>query len=191
MFKFFKRIKILLSFLKANSKEKESPPFLIKSENQIVSKGKHSYHNGNFIVKGKGGVLEIGSFCAIGADVKVILSNHDQGFPSMQYTFYAKYFGKNPFSNNKMITTIGNDVWIGDNVVILPGVKIGTGAILAANAIVTKDVDPYSIVGGNPAKLIKKRFSDNKIQELLDMKWWEWDTETIKRNEEFFFKNHK
>ena len=75
---------------------------------------------------------------------------------------------------------IGNDVWIGSNVTILGGITIGHGAIVATGAVVTKDVPPYSVVGGVPAKVIRYRFSEEKIQELLDEKWWEWNDEKIK-----------
>lgn len=76
-------------------------------------------------------------------------------------------------------TIIENDVWIGHNVTIMPGVKIGNGAIISTNSTVTKEVPPYTIVGGNPAKEIKKRFSDEKIKELLDLEWWNWDIEKV------------
>ncbi len=79
-------------------------------------------------------------------------------------------------------TVIGNDVWIGYNATILAGVKIGDGAIIGTNATVTKDVEPYSIVGGNPAKEIKKRFSEQDIDILLRVQWWHWDIEKITRH---------
>lgn len=88
--------------------------------------------------------------------------------------------------NNRKVT-IGNDVWIGANVIILPGVNIGDGACIAAGAVVTKDVEPYQIVGGNPAKLIRYRFDNNTIDRLLKIKWWEWDHSTIEENIESFF----
>jgi virginiamycin A acetyltransferase len=77
---------------------------------------------------------------------------------------------------------IGNDVWIGYNATIMAGVTIGDGAIIGTNSVVTKDVEPYAIVGGNPAKLIKKRFSDIEIAELMEIRWWDWDIEKISRN---------
>jgi virginiamycin A acetyltransferase len=77
---------------------------------------------------------------------------------------------------------IGNDVWIGYNATIMAGVTIGDAAIIATNATVIKDVEPYSIVGGNPAKEIKKRFSEETISKLLEIKWWNWDIEKITRN---------
>ena len=178
----FRRIKKVIKFLIEVSK---SAPYLITSNNKIISKGKESYHNGDFTVKGKG-ILEIGSYCAIGNGVKVILSNHDFTKTCMQYSFYRKNFDINPVSPSVKTTIIENDVWIGDNVIILPGVSIGTGAVIGAASIVTKDVEPYTIVAGNPARPIKKRFTDDKINELLNSKWWEWDSDKIKRNKEFF-----
>nr|WP_315153011.1 CatB-related O-acetyltransferase [uncultured Flavobacterium sp.] len=79
-------------------------------------------------------------------------------------------------------TIIGNDVWIGYNATILPGITIGDGAIIAANTTVSKDVLPYSIVGGNPSKIIKKRFTDEKIETLLELKWWDWHIEKITKH---------
>ena len=79
-------------------------------------------------------------------------------------------------------TVIGNDVWIGQNVTVMPGVHIGDGAIIAANSVVAKDVPAYCIAGGNPCKIIKKRFDDELITYLLDLKWWDWDAEKIFKN---------
>ena len=69
---------------------------------------------------------------------------------------------------------VGNDVWIGNNVIVMPGVTIGNGAVIGAGAVVTKDVPPYAIVGGNPAKVIKYRFTEKQIEKLLEIKWWNW-----------------
>ena len=79
-------------------------------------------------------------------------------------------------------TVIGNDVWIGHDATLMPGVQIGDGAIIATKSVVTKNVEPYTIVGGNPAKPIKKRFSEDIIARLLEMKWWDWDVEKITQN---------
>ena len=84
--------------------------------------------------------------------------------------------------DNKGDIVIGNDVWIGYEAVIMAGVTIGDGAIIGARAVVTKDVPPYTIVGGVPAKQIRKRFSDETISELLNLKWWDWPIEKISRN---------
>jgi acetyltransferase-like isoleucine patch superfamily enzyme len=77
---------------------------------------------------------------------------------------------------------IGNDVWIGHEAVILSGARIGDGAVIGAGAVVTKDVEPYSIVAGNPARLIRKRFDDETIRKLLEIKWWDWPVEKINEN---------
>jgi len=79
-------------------------------------------------------------------------------------------------------TVVGNDVWIGYGATIMPGVTIGDGSIIATKSVVTKDVEPYSIVGGNPAKQIRKRFSEEQIKKLLDLKWWDWPVEKITAN---------
>ena len=83
---------------------------------------------------------------------------------------------------NKGDLVIGNDVWIGYNATLMAGITVHDGAIIAANSTVTKDVEPYAIVGGNPAAVIRKRFSVEKIRELLAIKWWDWDIENITRN---------
>jgi serine acetyltransferase len=95
--------------------------------------------------------------------------------------------------------TVGNDVWIGAKSTIMSGVKIGDGAIVAAGALVTKDVEPYSIVGGNPARLLKYRFDKSQIEELLKIEWWLWDESKIKEEAmilwssdiNYFIKKHK
>jgi serine acetyltransferase len=95
--------------------------------------------------------------------------------------------------------TIGSDVWIGAKSTIMSGVKIGHGAIVAAGALVTKDVEPYSVVGGNPAKHLKYRFKEEQIKNLLDIAWWEWEENKIKENAmtlwsqdiNFFIEKHK
>ena len=87
--------------------------------------------------------------------------------------------------DNKGDIVIGNDVWIGYEAVIMSGVTIGDGAIIGTRAVVTKDVPPYTIVGGVPAKQIRKRFSEETISELLELKWWDWTFEKISQNIEF------
>ena len=97
------------------------------------------------------------------------------------WKYYDKPTRKNPPVN------IGNDVWIGQNVVILPGVTINDGAVCAAGAVVTHDVPPYTIVGGVPAKTIRKRYSDEIIEKLLKIRWWDWPEEKIRENIEYFY----
>lgn len=105
---------------------------------------------------------------------------------------YGKYKNNHGYENsairdNRSIT-IGNDVWIAANVIILPGVNVGDGAILAAGAVVTEDVEAYTIVGGVPAKMIKKRFTDEEIEILLDIKWWNWPHVNIEKSIEYILK---
>lgn len=134
--------------------------------------------------------LIIGKYCSIASGAKFMLGgNHGHN-----YEWIAQYpldiiederpFGKRfPIAyEGRGDTVLGNDVWIGFEALIMPGVTIGDGAMVAARAVVTKDVDPYTIVGGNPAKLIKKRFSDSDIEILLKVKWWDWPEEKIKQH---------
>lgn len=122
---------------------------------------------------------KIGSFCSIAPQVRIGgLSRHPVHFISTHPIFYSplkqsgiSYCVENKFDEREK-NVIGNDVWIGFRAVILDGVRIGDGAVIAAGAVVTKDVLPYSIMGGVPAKLIRKRFSDDVIDMLLKMKWW-------------------
>lgn len=109
------------------------------------------------------------------------VSVHPAFYSSMKQCGFS-YTDKNLFNESTSRITIGNDVWIGASVTILGGVKIGDGAIVAAGAVVTKDVEPYTIVGGVPAKEIRKRFNDEQIEFLLKTKWWEKDPEWIKNN---------
>jgi len=136
-----------------------------------------------------GDELIIGKFCMIASGVTFIMNgaNHKMdGITAYPFNIFGNGWEKAapalsdyPYKGN---TVIGNDVWIGSNVTIMPGVHIADGAIVATNATVTQNVEPYSIVGGNPAREIKKRFSDEKIKELLALQWWNWDIEKITEN---------
>lgn len=135
-----------------------------------------------------GDKLIIGKFCMIASNVIFIMNgaNHlSQSISSYPFAIFGNGWEnamKDKTYPTKGNTVIGNDVWIGYNATIMPGVKIGDGAIVATNATVTKDVEPYTIVGGNPTKPIKKRFSDSKIEQLLKLEWWHWDIEKITKN---------
>lgn len=135
-----------------------------------------------------GDKLIIGKFCMIASDVKFIMNGANHLTDAITtYPFailgngWEKAMDGKTYPNKGNIV-IGNDVWIGYNATIMAGVTIGDGAIIATNATVTKNVEPYTIVGGNPAQAIKKRFSDEKIQQLLTLKWWDWNIETITQN---------
>ncbi len=160
--------------------------------------------------------LKIGKYCSIGSNVKCIFGRHPtKDFVSTHPTFFStlnqvgfSYTEKQLFkehddsfeNENEYSITIGNDVWIGDGAALMEGVKIGDGAIIAANALVVKDVLPYNIVGGVPAKTIKTRFSEEHIKFLLEIKWWNRDKNWMQQNAPLFvnidkfyksFKNEK
>jgi virginiamycin A acetyltransferase len=133
--------------------------------------------------------LIIGKFCALARGVKFIMNgaNHQMsGFSTYPFQIFGNGWEKlDPQPDRlpyKGDTVIGNDVWIGYEATIMPGVKIGNGAIIAAKSVVVSEILPYTIAGGNPAKTIRQRFDDDVIQELLEIAWWDWDIEKITRN---------
>jgi len=136
-----------------------------------------------------GDKLIIGKFCAIAVGIKFIMNgaNHKMsGFSTYPFQIFGNGWEQVmpqmielPLKGD---TVIGNDVWIGYESTIMPGVKIGDGAIVAAKSVVVSDVPAYTIVGGNPAKLIKQRFSTGAIAALLEIAWWNWSIEKISRN---------
>lgn len=134
--------------------------------------------------------LIIGKFCSIACGVKFLFNCANHTLKSLStYTFPLFYedweLEKSNVASawdNKGDIVIGNDVWIGFEAVILAGVKIGDGAIIGTRAVVTKDVPPYSIVCGIPAKVIRKRYSPDIIEQLLSLRWWDWTKDRIKRN---------
>lgn len=136
-----------------------------------------------------GDKLIIGKFCAIAKGIEFVMNGANHRMCSVTtYPFNIMGGGWEQFTPAledlplKGDTVIGNDVWIGQNVTVMPGVHIGDGAIIAANSVVAKDVPAYCIAGGNPCKIIKKRFDDELITYLLDLKWWDWDAEKIFKN---------
>lgn len=137
-----------------------------------------------------GDKLKIGKFCSIACGSKFLFTSGNHTLGSLSTYTFPIFFdewgldAKNIRSawDNKGDIVIGNDVWIGYEAVILSGVTIGDGAIIGTRAVVTKDVPPYTIVGGVPAKPIRRRFDDETIAELLRLRWWDWDKEKISRN---------
>lgn len=131
----------------------------------------------------------IGKYCCIASDVLIGLGKHpSKDFVSSHPVFYSTrcqaqiaFADKNYFKEYSE-TIIGNDVWIGARAIIVGGIRVGNGAIIAAGAVVTKDVPPYAIVGGVPAKIIKYRFSEQDIALLMGMKWWDSDIEYLTKN---------
>jgi virginiamycin A acetyltransferase len=133
--------------------------------------------------------LIIGKFCALARGVKFIMNgaNHKMsGFSTYPFQIFGNGWEKIDSSSDRFPykgdTVIGNDVWIGYEATIMPGVKIGHGSIIAAKSVVVSEILPYTIAGGNPAKTIRQRFDDEVIRELLDIAWWDWNIEKITRN---------
>ena len=168
----------------------------IKSPNIIV--GDYSYYDDpvdpegferNVLYNYESDRLIIGKFCAIATGVKFIMNGANHKLDGIS-TYPFPIFGHGwETAMDKLIdlpsrgdTIIGNDVWIGYESLIMPGVKIGDGAIVAARSVVVKDVPAYTIVGGNPAGTIKQRFSDAEIAQLLMIRWWDWEIGKITRN---------
>lgn len=154
-----------------------------------VSMGRYSYVSRNVSLTR----VEIGNFCSIGPGVLNHLGNHpSRTFVSTSPVFYMpeapipSFTEKEMFSSYGEKVTIGHDVWVGAETLLMDGVNIGNGAIIAARSVVTHDVPPYSIVGGVPARHIRYRFDDKTIQRLEFFQWWNKDLEWIKSNIEMF-----
>ena len=136
-----------------------------------------------------GDKLIIGRFCAIAKGIEFVMNGANHRMNSVTtYPFNIMGGGWEQFTPRfedlplKGDTVDGNDVWIGQDVTVMPGVHIGDGAIIAASSVVTKDIPPYCVVGGNPCRVLRKRFDEALIAYLLDLKWWDWDAEKIFRN---------
>lgn len=157
--------------------------------------------------------ISIGRFCSINNTARV-LANHPteyvtthpfldkaiawswEDYDSTERAAYIKKYGKHQVGGEKSLrkntrVTIGNDVWIGANVLIMPGVQVGNGAIIAGGAVVTHDVEPYAVIGGVPAGVIKYRFSEEEILQFEEIRWWNWSDEKIKENLELFYQPEK
>lgn len=159
------------------------------------SMGRYSYIGPDCLIDAK-----VGRFCSIGPSVKIVTADHPSHFVSTSPATYstqcqcgATLANKDIFEEAALLDDgsglgceIGNDVWIGERVLIKGGVRIGSGAIIAMGAVVTSDVPPYAIVGGVPAKVIRYRFNEETRAKLLSLAWWNWDAESIKRNIDLF-----
>ena len=181
----------------------ESPfagkPIAEQITNPNIIVGRHSYYSGYYHGHGFDDCarylnperddvdkLVIGSFCSIGSGALFMMAGNQGHQNQWVSTFPFFYQDDEKFEDaidgfeRSGDTVIGNDVWIGTEAMIMSGVKVGDGAIIASRAVVTKDVAPYSIVGSNPARHIRYRFNETEIAQLLEMKWWEWSEEQIK-----------
>ncbi|WP_296019959.1 type B chloramphenicol O-acetyltransferase [uncultured Agrobacterium sp.] len=166
--------------------------------NPNISVGRYSYYSGyyhghgfedcaRYLVPDEGADrLIIGSFCSIGSGAAFIIAGN-QGHRHEWISTFPFYWmpevqafrdAKNGYLPAGD-TVIGNDVWIGSEAIIMPGVRVGNGAVIGTRAVVTRDVEPYSIIGGNPAKVIRKRFRDREIALLDEMAWWDWSDDRL------------
>lgn len=148
-----------------------------------------SIYGPNTQILSKVNSIDIGKYCSIASNVLIIEYAHNLNKVSTYY-FNNNIFGGSLFNDlvSKGKIEIGNDVWIGANSVILGGVKVGNGAVIAAGSIVNSNIPAYAIAAGNPARIVKYRFSKDKILELENTQWWDWSSEKILRNKAFFNK---
>lgn len=172
-----------------NQQEKKYPDVFIHPDSILhydIDIGSGTRINGPAFIQGGPQVpVRIGKYCAIGYGLRIRGMNHYTGYANIQNKFQDKYHFCSILTTKGGII-VGNNVWIGDNVVILSGVIVGDGAVLGAGSVVTKNIPPYSIAAGNPAKVIRKRFSDEIIEQLRTIKWWDWPEDKIRRNRKFF-----
>lgn len=134
-----------------------------------------------------GDKLIIGKFCSIARGVEFVMNGANHPMDGVSAFPFGIFIDGQPtipkeIVKNKGDTVIGNDVWIGQNATFMPGVKVGDGSIVGANAVVAKDIPPYAIAVGNPARVVKMRFDDATIQKLLKIKWWDLPVEVIEAN---------
>ena len=160
-------------------------------ENSFIGRGTYSYSS----TKG----LKIGRFCSIAGGLKVVTRNHpistvsswpglydtDESWSGIRLNHTIKC-NEDLKVNDRYSCVIGNDVWIGTNVLIKGGVTIGDGSVIGMGSVVVKDVPPYAIVGGNPARIIRYRFNESDIDFLLKLKWWDWPLDKIKKYSNYF-----
>lgn len=175
-------------------------PLTEQVTNPNIKVGRYSYYSGyyhghsfdecaRYLMPDRDDVdkLIIGSFCSIGTGVSFVMAGNQGHRHDWITSFPFFYMDEEPAFTDAINayqpagdTVIGNDVWIGAEAMIMPGIKVGDGAVIGSRALVTKNVEPYTIVGGNPAKVIKQRFSDDEVEKLLEMKWWDWSQEQLK-----------
>lgn len=159
---------------------------LLRSMDPRVTVGRYTYGDPKFLLWGSEDRIDIGSFCSIAQNVTVFGGGEHNvdwitTYP-LRIAFGHVLAGKDGHPKTKGKTTVGSDVWVGYGAVILSGVTIGDGAVIGAGSVVTKDVPPYAIVAGNPARLIRYRFNEDTRAMLLQIAWWNWPLEEIEAN---------
>lgn len=150
-------------------------------EDQYTTIGKFSYNNHSLVYRWSNAPVQIGKYCAISYHVKMIVDDGGHCLDGVSsYPLFSKRAG------GVQGIFIGNDVWIGMNVIILNGVNVGNGATIAAGAVVTKDVPDYCVVAGVPARIVKKKCSDDEVEKMNEIAWWNWDDEVVERRKKDF-----
>jgi acetyltransferase-like isoleucine patch superfamily enzyme len=171
-----------------NTKSQGMPPSTRDALSEFGFKvGEFSYGVPTVLSWGEPATLTIGNFCSFANGIDILLGGNHRSdwvstypFPAISHWPEAADIQGHPATNGDVI--IGNDVWVGSKATILSGVTVGDGAVVGACATVTRDVPPYAIVAGNPARTIRMRFSDDIIKQLLEVRWWNWDLERIRRH---------
>jgi chloramphenicol O-acetyltransferase type B len=185
MLKILRRVKHRLFPPKTEFRNREIEYFIICTDKKrTYTIGRGSYGEPEILDWDDGTSLHIGNFCSISADVKIFLGGDHR--PDWVTMFPFPAFWTDIPSDTACRRTKGNviiehDVWIGRSATILSGVTLGTGCVIGANAVVSKDIPPYAIAVGNPAKIVRKRFSDDVIARLLETRWWEWPDEMLRK----------
>jgi acetyltransferase-like isoleucine patch superfamily enzyme len=177
---------IFIIFIIKIKKNNSYHPIKKSFDNVKYKTGKYTYGDPKIHWENDNAKLVIGNFCSIAENVNIYLGNGYHRYDWVTTYPFSRIHQNifNIFNGEGLFTTkgdviIGNDVWIGGNVTIMSGVTIGDGAVIANNSHVIKNVEPYSLVGGNPAKFIKYRLTQKQIEKLLEIKWWDWDDKKI------------
>lgn len=175
LIKSIKKLKICKSLKKGNSLKERYPQYEI---------GRGTYGIQEIQNWGEGAEFKIGAFCSVASGVKIFLGGEHRTDWVTTFPFNILWKSTLDISGHpktKGDVIIGNDVWIGTDAIILSGVVIGDGAVVGARSVVTKNIEPYTIYAGNPARKIGRRFEDRIIQELLDLKWWDFRDRDIEK----------
>lgn len=164
---------------------------LPKYNNNVVSVGDLTYGHPDtcsprVVYFGENTKLSIGKYCSIAENVTIFIGGYHNSAMVSTYPLSVAFtdLPKKGIMVDKEPIRIGNDVWIGAGAIIMAGVSIGDGAVIAAGSVVSKNIPDYAIAGGNPAQIIKKRFTDHQIAALKDIEWWNWDIELVKKYHE-------
>lgn len=161
------------------------PP--LTTDDPRISIGRYTYGGATFKLWSEHERIEVGSFCSFAENVLVFGGGEHRSdwitTHPLRIAFNSLGAGQDGHPYSKGPTTIGSDVWVGHGALILSGVKVGSGACIGAGALVARDVPPYSIVAGNPARVVRFRFTETQIASLLEIRWWTWPVEQIRRHE--------